>query len=96
MLGDVVGDMELGLTWLDDVSNSMLACVACETNKRHMSVRVEALVSTSRCVDCQMVTRLPLFGRSEDKNHDGSNDILIGELFLVVALLEIRFDKRCM
>ena len=32
--GDVVGDMELGLRWLDDVSNSMLVCVVHETNKR--------------------------------------------------------------
>ena len=96
MSGDVVGDMELGLTWLDDVSNSMLMRVARETNKRHMSIRAEALVNASRCVDCQMVTELPLFCRFEDENHDGSNDILIGELFFMVALLEIRFDRRHM
>ena len=96
MSGDVVGDMELGLTWLDDVSNSMLVRVARETNKRYMSIRAKALVSTFRCVDCQMVTELPLFCRSEDENHDGSNDILIGELILVVALLKIRFDRQHM
>ena len=96
MSGDVVGDMELGLTRLDDVSNSMLVRVACETNKRYMSLRAKALVSTFRCVDCQMVTELPLFCRSEDENHDGSNDILIGELILVVALLKIRFDRQHM
>ena len=96
MSGDVVGDMELGLTWLDDVSNSMLVHVAPETNKRYMSIRAKALVSTFRCMDCQMVTELPLFCRSEDENHDGSNNILIGELILVVALLEIRFDRQHM
>ena len=92
----MVGDMELGLTWLDDVSNSMLVHVARETNKRYMSIRAKALVSTFRCVDCQMVTELPLFCRSEDENHDGSNDILIRELILVVTLLEIRFDRQHM
>ena len=63
---------------------------------RHMSIRAEALVNASRCVDCQMVTELPLFCRYEDENHDGSNDILIGELFFMVALLEIEFDRRHM
>ena len=92
----MVGDMELGLMWLDDVSNSMLVRVACETNKRHISIRVEALFNTSRCVDYQMSPNFLFFCRSEDENHDGSNDILIGELFLVVAMLEIRFDRRHM
>ena len=63
---------------------------------RHMSIRAEALVNASRCVDCQMVTELPLFCRYEDENHDGSNYILIGELFFMVALLEIEFDRRHM
>ena len=81
MSGDVVGDMELGMIRLVDVSNFMLARVAHEMNKWHVSIRAEALVSASRCMDCQMVTELPHFCRSEDENHDGSNDILIGELF---------------
>ena len=54
-----------------------------------MSVRAKALVSASRCVDYQMVAKLPIFCRSEDENHGGSNDILIGEFVLVVVLLEI-------
>ena len=58
-----------------------------------MSVRAKALVNASRCVDYQMVARLPIFCRSEDKNHDGSNDILIGDFVLVVVLLEIRLDR---
>lgn len=37
---------------------------------------------------------LPIFCRSEDENHNGSNDILIVEFVLVVALLEIRFDRQ--
>ena len=58
-----------------------------------MSIRAKALVSASRCVDYQMVARLPIFCRLEDENHGGSNDILIGDFVLVVVLLEIRLDR---